>query len=158
MAHKQGDSMNEIIDDCRISFHVVGHFSNDMVHIQPLNPQQIWDKLDFSDIATLRYICAIAVCRDASGKIIDGMEDEPATLIGVVRVQREGDKLACYHSFFVDPDNPSSAHQEVMNGAILRVMVDGTGHLNPAKRYQAESAIEDTKLAEELGIKFNLED
>jgi hypothetical protein len=144
---------DDLVDPCRVSFHVIGRFSNGMVYIESLNPQRVWDDLDDFEIqSTLRYMCAKAVCRDTSGKVVAGMQDEPATLIGVIRAQHEGDKLGYYHTCF--SDNPTDVEIQCMEGALLRVAVGGNGHLDHNRPYAAEAAIRDTQTAADLGIKF----
>ena len=141
------DGSIEIVDPSRVSFYVVGLFPNGNVHIQSLNPQRIWEPLNTFEVhAMLLYLCLEAI--DESDP------DMPATLIGVIRVQHEGEELKCYHTYISsdighDGDYvPTDDQISVMQGAIIRVMCAGTGFIE--ERDGAERAIEGAQIMESI--------
>lgn len=120
MSHERGEleTADGIVDDTRISFFVVGYWPQDeSVFIKSLNPQKIWDGLDdFETQSVLRYICIQAVNPK--------FPDEPATLIGVVRVVREGENFGYYHTLLPllnGEPNPSERDALILETAGARI-------------------------------------
>jgi hypothetical protein len=121
--------------DGLVSYHLIGRHPNGDVFIQPLN-DNVPEELGFWETMALLKLCT----------------DSGSEPIGLIRCRQEGDKVQPHHSYFQNHESPSPEHEEVMVGAILRVMADGTGHLDPSRPYAAEALIEDVKLAQSLGI------
>jgi hypothetical protein len=115
-----------------VSVHLVARHSDGSVWIQPIKPDIDPTTSDAREV--FGYLCWKA-------------KAEP---VGFIRCRQEGDNVQPYHSYFREPATPE--HEEAMMGAILRVMADRTGTLNPHRPYQAEAAIEDAKLSDELGL------
>jgi hypothetical protein len=143
------DGTEVVVDPCRVSVHVVGVFPSGIVFIKPLNPQRIWEDLDTFEVHSL----LVFMCIEA---VDESDPDTPAQLIGVVRVQHEGEHLACYHTYLSSDIKhqgdyiPTDQQIGVMQGAVLRIMVSGTGHIDEADG--AERAIEGVQILEQLGL------
>ena len=123
--------------DGLISYHLVGK-TKDGVFIQPLNdsvPATLgaWDALAFE------RLCSKAGAR----------------MVCTIRCRLENGRPMYHYSYF--NESPSPEDEEVMNGALLRIAISGNGHLDPNRPFAAEAAIEDTKVAESLGIKLGSE-
>jgi hypothetical protein len=120
-----------------VSIHLIGRHKDGSVWIQPILKDK--DPTTIEAFEVFKHLC-----RKANA--------EP---VGYIRCRPEGNKVQPYHSYFPEPATPE--HEESMNNALCRVMIDGTGKLNPAKPYQVEAFLEDLKTAESLGIKLGSE-
>jgi hypothetical protein len=121
--------------DGLVSYHLIGVHLNNDVFIQPLN-DSVPARLGMWDILAFERLCTGAGTRP----------------VGTIRCRQEGDKVQPHRSYFSDAPN----EQDIcaMNNALLRVMADRSGHLDPNRPYAA--LIEDFKKAEELGINIGV--
>ena len=118
------------------SYYLVGRFPHDnSIWLQPLT-DSVPQELGFIETLALMRLCTQA----------------SSIPVATIRCRQEGDRLRYYHSHF--SDNPTHDEIECLQGALLRIAVSGTGHLDPDRPYASEAAIEDTQTLGGLGVEF----
>jgi hypothetical protein len=123
--------------DGLVSYFLIGIHSDKSVFIQELN-DSVPETLTFIDALAFEGICK------RSG----------AELVGTVRTRRSEDSsIEYFHSHI--SDNPSDDEVECLQGALCRIAISGTGHLDPNRPYAAEALIEDGAMLDSLGITLN---
>jgi hypothetical protein len=128
-------SDNEIVDPCRVSYHVVGLHDDGQIFMLSLDPQKVWECHDWETRITLQWICTTKAPR-------------PAKLIGFVRVQREGDELKCYHTAVEENAESDLA----LTNAVAYVMAAGTGFIEENTRELVEELAYKCSIAEALNL------
>jgi hypothetical protein len=140
---------SEIVDENRVSIHCVGVFPSGRIYVQRLNEQRVWNDLDnFGVRSVLIWLCINA--------IDDAAPDEPATLVGVIRTQREGEDIQHYHTYIPSDIRhegeyfPTDKEILVMQNGLLYVIAAERNPENPEREMQAIA--EDVRVMESLGV------